>query len=300
MKAETQGAKLDPSQNFFTIGLIPDLDFRFILARNSSVCREVGQRLQASPQATALLGEAMLGAFFLCTHSAKQSNTVSLHLECEGPLHRLIAFSDREGGMRATLARPDVRWTGALHTGHGPGVLRVNRWLEGARPVYSSAVEMRGQDLDRNLEEYCGRSDQIQTFLRMESEFEDAELRHVSGYMFQALPGARADQIDAALDMLAERTAGALATAALAGDDFGGRNRPLDGMKHPISILRSGAFHSYCDCSRQKVESMLLALGREEIESTLAEHPEVEVFCEFCRRRFAFSPDQARRLFESA
>lgn len=299
VKEDAAGAVLEPANNFFTVGLIPGLDFRFILARNTAVAREVGARLEASVQATALMGEAMLGAFFLCTHSAKESNTVSLHLECEGPMHRLIAFSDRHGGMRATVARPDSHWDGALFSGQGHGILRVNRWLEGARPVYSSAVEMRDQPLEKNLEEFIGRSDQIQTFLRLETEFDGDALSQVSGYMFQALPGASADQVDGALEMLAEVRPAMMITSILAGEDFGGRTRPIEGVKHPVSILRSGAFHSYCDCSREKVAGVLVALGRDAVEETLREHRQIVAHCEFCRRRYEFTAQQARALFSA-
>ena len=52
-----------------------------------------------------------------------------------------------------------------------------------------------------------------------------------------------------------------------------------------------------CGCSRQRVEGALRVAGRVEIEEALAADGQVEVVCEFCARRYLFSPDQARALF---
>lgn len=287
--------------NFYTIGVIPDLHFRFVLARNSGVTREIAALQKATPRVEAMIGEAMLGAFFLSTHSAKGRNTVSLHLECKGPLHRIISFARSNGAIRATVSHPEADWEGAYESGKGPGILRVNRWDEDGQQTYSSAVEMRDISLDRNLEEYVGRSDQIQTFLRFQTSFgEDDRVNQIAGYMFQALPGAGPDEIDAVLDMIGERDPETLITALGAGaDGVGGRTRPLpsDGGIQTVSLLATGAFHSYCDCSREKVETALYLMGRDSIQGLAEEDGAVEVFCEFCKKRYEFSRKVVERIF---
>ena len=52
-----------------------------------------------------------------------------------------------------------------------------------------------------------------------------------------------------------------------------------------------------CSCSPQRVEGMLLGLGREEVESVLAERGRMEVTCEFCGRMYLFTPEECRALF---
>jgi molecular chaperone Hsp33 len=52
-----------------------------------------------------------------------------------------------------------------------------------------------------------------------------------------------------------------------------------------------------CSCSRERVSSMLNSLGREEIESILAEQGQVEVGCDFCGAQYRFDPVDAAQVF---
>ena len=52
-----------------------------------------------------------------------------------------------------------------------------------------------------------------------------------------------------------------------------------------------------CSCSRDRVSSMLRSLGREEIESILAEQGQVEVGCDFCGAQYRFDPVDAAQVF---
>lgn len=52
-----------------------------------------------------------------------------------------------------------------------------------------------------------------------------------------------------------------------------------------------------CTCSRDRVSSMLRSLGREEIESILAEQGQVEVGCDFCGAKYPFDPVDAAQVF---
>ncbi len=55
-----------------------------------------------------------------------------------------------------------------------------------------------------------------------------------------------------------------------------------------------------CSCSRERVSSMLRSLGREEVESILAEQGQVEVGCDFCGAQYRFDPVDAAQIFLQA
>lgn len=52
-----------------------------------------------------------------------------------------------------------------------------------------------------------------------------------------------------------------------------------------------------CNCSRERVGKMILALGRQEAEEIIAERGDVEVACEFCGVQYRFDPVDAAQLF---
>jgi molecular chaperone Hsp33 len=55
-----------------------------------------------------------------------------------------------------------------------------------------------------------------------------------------------------------------------------------------------------CTCSRERVGNMLRSLGREEIESIIAEQGQVEVGCDFCGAQYRFDPVDAAQVFLQA
>jgi molecular chaperone Hsp33 len=52
-----------------------------------------------------------------------------------------------------------------------------------------------------------------------------------------------------------------------------------------------------CSCSRHRVGGMLLGLGRDEIDSIVAERGEVEIGCDFCGLQYRFDPVDVGELF---
>lgn len=52
-----------------------------------------------------------------------------------------------------------------------------------------------------------------------------------------------------------------------------------------------------CSCSRERVGHMLRSLGRDEVESIIAEQGQVEVGCDFCGAQYRFDPVDAAQIF---
>ena len=52
-----------------------------------------------------------------------------------------------------------------------------------------------------------------------------------------------------------------------------------------------------CNCSRERVGSMIFGLGMEEAQSIIAERNEIEVACEFCGMQYRFDPVDAAQIF---
>jgi molecular chaperone Hsp33 len=55
-----------------------------------------------------------------------------------------------------------------------------------------------------------------------------------------------------------------------------------------------------CNCSRERVAKMIVALGAEEAEEIIAERGDIEVACEFCGVQYRFDPIDAAQLFTDA
>ncbi len=284
------------NSNIFVSGILPSHRYRFFLARNTHLAEQVGTRHNASEDVIGLIGETMMGAYLIASANEKnQDATVSLQLECDEPVGKIISFASTSGGMRSYVSNPEASFDELAPRLEG-GLLQVNRWLGSNRKVYSSTIQMRNAPLEKNLEEYIARSEQIQTFLRLESgrssRFEFA------GYLFQALPDATYEDTDAILDMLAGKSAGELMNniAPTGGEDNHKMNTPLSHSLE-VKVLNTGSFYFYCDCSRKRVKRVIQSLGEIESHRLLDEHGRIEVKCEFCNTPYLFSGNEIEALF---
>ncbi|HET6388347.1 Hsp33 family molecular chaperone HslO [Hyphomicrobium sp.] len=61
-----------------------------------------------------------------------------------------------------------------------------------------------------------------------------------------------------------------------------------------VAIERVIPLSSFCRCSREKVENVLLAFGATELSDMLDDNGKIVVTCEFCTARYEFSLDELR------
>ena len=107
----------------------------------------------------------------------------------------------------------------------------------------------------------------------------DQSVKCAGGYLLQLLPGAPAGLVD----LLEYRVADVGSVTANLEKGWDMRQvveELLYGMglqlmeEHPISYE--------CKCSRRKVESALISMGREELQNLIDEEEETAVTCQFC------------------
>ena len=72
----------------------------------------------------------------------------------------------------------------------------------------------------------------------------------------------------------------------------------LDGLDVEVTDTMDAAFR--CDCSRDRVEKALISIGRSELQDMINDGKEVEVNCQFCTKRYAFSVEDLKILYGKA
>ena len=55
-----------------------------------------------------------------------------------------------------------------------------------------------------------------------------------------------------------------------------------------------------CDCSRERIERMLVTLGRDELADMIEKQHGAQVDCHFCNRRYEFSEDDLKTILAAA
>ena len=70
--------------------------------------------------------------------------------------------------------------------------------------------------------------------------------------------------------------------------------------KFHMEILDRLDLEYHCDCSREKIEKVILSLGEKEISDIIEEDEKAEVVCHFCNTKYQFDKEELSELLERA
>ena len=75
-------------------------------------------------------------------------------------------------------------------------------------------------------------------------------------------------------------------------------DKVLDGLSH--EVLDKSGTKFYCDCSREKVEKVVISIGKKEIQSLIDDDKPAEVHCHFCNTDYTFTKEELEALLKKA
>jgi molecular chaperone Hsp33 len=206
----------------------------------------------------------------------------------------LVAQVDHHLRVRAMgRAEPDVRGNFRELLEGGVLALMVEP-AGGTRPASQALVLIEGDRLEQALEGYFTRSEQLPTLIRLAVRGNE-----LAGFMLQRLPleSAQGGEDDwQHLRILAQ---------TLSPDELLDVAPPrllarLFADAPPLRLFEPRAVEVSCNCDHAGISRLLISLGREEVDSIIAEQGKVEVTCEFCGREYRFLAAEAAGLFAAA
>lgn len=284
-----------PGRDHLARFLIRDAGVRGVHVRLDETWRQILEREDYPAGAATLLGQAAAAAALFTGH-AKVDGRLSVQMRTPGAIRTLFAECTAAGTLRgiaqlAEDAPPDIP---ADLTGLGEGgVLAItieNHGGGGQEPVrYQGLVPLEAHRLDHAFEGYFRQSEQLPTRLLLAASGDVA-----AGLMLQKLPGDEGDvdgwnRVGVLFDTLREDELLALPGATVLQRLFHEDGVELLGGK-PLSFA--------CSCSQARVESMLVALGRDEARMAV-QGGQATIRCEFCGQTYRFDRAQIDHLFEA-
>jgi molecular chaperone Hsp33 len=249
------------------------------------------------------LGEAVAAAALLAS-TLKFHGLLTLQLRGTGPMHLMVVECTDGLALRAVARFREPPATADLRELSGDGTLTVTVENEGAANRYQGVVPLAGASMSDCLREYFESSEQLPTRLWLHADGEN-----VSGLLLQRLPvtsqspGVTESGGQAVPE---EELEDAWQRVQLVADTVSGPElAELDDQKllrrlfseDDVRMFESTPVFFRCRCSRERVENMLRALGRDEVDSLVEEFGQVEVRCEFCSRAYRLDAVDSVALF---
>ena len=255
------------------------------------------------PTATAALGRLLAAASMMGNMQKVDDGSITLQVKGGGPLGTLLAVSDAEGNVRGWVEHPQIslleKYRGKLDVGAAvgsDGTLTVIRDLRMKDP-YIGSVQLVSGEIAEDITQYFAQSEQTPTACALGVLIDtDQSVRAAGGYLVQLLPGAPDDVIDR---LEAGVQAAGAATAMLDGglDAAGMLQKVLSGFE--VEILETQPIEYRCYCTRRRVESTLISLGKDELEQVVRDGETLHVDCQFCDQVYDFTPQDVAALLRT-
>jgi molecular chaperone Hsp33 len=273
-----------------------------------------------SPEVRALLGE-MSAAACLMHANIKFDGALILQVFGDGPVKLAVAEARSDLGFRATAKVvgevPRAAQLAAMLNVHGQGrcaiTLDPSQRRSGLQP-YQGVVPLHGdrreplQQLSQVLEHYMLQSEQLDTRLVLAADDECA-----AGLLIQRIPmqgeanlsasGWKAGDEDV-IGRSEDFNRIALLAATLTREELLtlAPDQILKRLfwEETLRLFDPLAPEFACTCSRKRVANMLRGLGREEVDSLIAERGLAEVGCDFCGAQYRFDAVDVGEVFVPA
>lgn len=246
-----------------------------------------------SPTAAAALGRTLCGASLLGEAMKEENASLTIRVNGGGPIGSLVAVSDHEGYVRGYVENPRVqlplRPDGKLDVGGAvgrAGMLTVSRDI-GLREPYIGSTELRSGEIAEDLTAYLLESEQLPSACALGVLVDrDRSIRAAGGFLVQLMPGAGEELIGKLEDNIFMMDQ---LTTVL--DEDGPEElfrQVLKGFAYHIVAEAPVGYR--CPCSRERVGLALSVVDGKELEEMIAEGKDVEILCQFCDRRYTFTP----------
>jgi molecular chaperone Hsp33 len=220
----------------------------------------------------------------------KGAGRVTLQVQGTGPVKLLVADCTAELRIRG-MAHYQAEDIGQENERELLGDGRLSVTLEDVKSgkFYQSLVPLEGETLEQIFAHYLSQSEQLPAYLRLYADGGAA-----AGLLLEKLPGADTRDPDGWNRVTHfANTLTLHETRDVQPYDLLTRIFPEELMR----VFRLYAVEYHCPYDEDKVKEMLRGLGRQEVESILAEQGEVIIRNEMCNHEYRFDAEAIARLF---
>ena len=291
-------------KDYLVRGMTMDSFVKVVAIRSTDIVRRAAQIHGTTPNATAAFGRALTAASMMGNMQKVEDGSMTLQIRGNGPIGTITCVSDCRGNVRGYVSEPHVplveKYPGKLDVGSTVGVdgsLTVIRDLQMKEP-YVGSIQLVSGEIGDDITAYFAQSEQTPTACALGVLVDtDCSVKVAGGYLVQLLPCAPDEVIDA-LEAGIQR-AGAVTKMLEAGmtpEDILGQVCGAMG----VVFMETSEVSYKCYCSRDRVESALVSLGRKELAEIADEGGEFPVECQFCDTVYRFTPEDIRELIANS
>ena len=288
-------------QDYLVRATAADAQIRAFACTTVNTVEAARQAHNTSPVVTAALGRTLSAAAMMGSMLKGEKDYLTIKLKGDGPMQGITVTADAMGNVKGYAVVPDViipaKPNGKLDVSGalGAGTLSVIKDM-GLKEPYAGQTLLQTSEIAEDLTYYFATSEQVPSSVGLGVLMNrENTVRQSGGFIIQLMPFAEEEVIGKLEENLKKITSvTALLEEGMTPEQI--LELLLEGLSPVITDRMPVAFT--CNCSKERIEKVLVSLGRDELEAMVADGQPIEVNCHFCGKSYTFSLEELRELLK--
>ena len=256
-----------------------------------------------SPTASAALGRLLTITSIMGYETKEKKGSITNQIKGDGPLGMLTAVGENNGNVKGYVANPKLDLplnenNGKLDVGTAVGkngMLYIIKDLGIGKPYVGMTPIVSGE-IAEDFTNYFATSEQTPSVIALGVLVDKNGIRSAGGYKLSLMPDAtdeiiskieeQVGKIDPVSKMLDEQKTLEEIAKEVTGDSN-------------LKVLAEINPEYKCNCSREKCEKGLIAIGKEELQKIIDEEEKIEIACNFCDKKYEFTREDMKKLLNN-
>jgi len=285
---------------------------RCVAAITTQLVDDASRRHRVSPTVSAALGRTLTAGVLLGS-LLKDTEKVTILLQCTGPIGGITVEADAQGNVRGYAKNPHVdlplneRKKFDVRGAVGSGMLYVLREADYYRTglfrdPYCGSVPIISGEIAEDVAYYLTQSEQIPSAVSLgvfvlPDEERPFRVEAAGGFLIQTFPGVS----DEVLRNLERSVLATPYVTEMIRQGMGPREILQTALgAYTFEILEEKEVRFACTCSPERARRLLAALDSKELCAMLREDGGAEMTCHFCNAVYHFNADDLRALLSES
>lgn len=251
--------------------------------------------------ATAALGRTLTATSMMGMMMKNKKDKLTVIIKGGGPIGTVLATSNSDGIVKGYVTNPDVEVedypNGKLNVAGAvgnTGTIKVIKDL-GLKEPYNGEYEMVSGEIAEDFTYYFTVSEQTPSAVALGVLTKPDEVEEAGGFIVQLMPDATEETIST----LEKNISGLKSITQMLSEGMTPEDMMeivLDGLNPSVLYKKEVGFE--CDCSKERVATVFVAIGKDELADIIEKDKGAEVGCQFCNSKYIFDEDELREIYD--
>ncbi|MEG1312335.1 Hsp33 family molecular chaperone HslO [Clostridium sp.] len=268
---------------------------RAFVATTTNMVEEARKLHDTTKVATAAFGRTLTATSMMGLMMKNDNDKLTVIIKGGGPIGTILATSNSKGMVKGYVENPYVEVddyaNGKLNVAAAVGnngVVKVTKDL-GLREPYNGAYPLVSGEIAEDFTHYFALSEQTPSVVALGVLTKETEVEYAGGFIVQLMPDATEETI-----CKLEENVGKLTSITNMMQEG---NIPEDILNIVLEGLNPNILGKYevgfeCECSKERVQKVLIAIGKKELASIIEEDKQAEIGCQFCNSKYSYSEQE--------